>query len=233
MYKNVYVSKIYVYIYTYKKICACLHPPQQTNRKCVCVCAGCRVAPVQSLTDAWETPCTLLVRQPWLRHWHSLMAAGTSISVVTCRCYGHCIHIGIISTSMALPKKTTKKPTNSWAVWLTLTGNLNKLFQTLVCSFNLLLFLISHTSICFSAMIECSVLFLFFFASVPLTFLACVSSIAGQAEAEEWVNLVDASASVLARLRLAVVNVCRRETEREKGGGGWCWENDKRAADFN
>lgn len=42
----------------------------------------------------------------------------------------------------------------------------------------------------------------------PLTFLTHVSSVAGQAKAEEGINLVDASASICTRLGLAVVNVC-------------------------
>lgn len=115
---------------------------------------------------------------------HSLMAAGTSISVVTCRCYGHCIHIGIISTSMALPKKHPPPKKNEflssrtdfdWQSEKTLS-NTGMFFQS---------FAVIHVSLsAFSAVIECSVSFLFI-ASVPLTFLACVSSIAGQAEAEE------------------------------------------------
>lgn len=46
-----------------------------------------------------------------------------------------------------------------------------------------------------------------------LTFLAAITFITGQAEAEERVDLVDASASVLARLRLAVVYICGEERE--------------------
>lgn len=46
-----------------------------------------------------------------------------------------------------------------------------------------------------------------------LTFLAPIAFIAGQAEAEEGVDFVDAGASVLARLRLAVVYICKEEQE--------------------
>lgn len=48
---------------------------------------------------------------------------------------------------------------------------------------------------------------------VVLTFLAPVAFIAGQAEAEERVDFVDAGASVLARLRLAVVYICKEEQD--------------------
>lgn len=47
-----------------------------------------------------------------------------------------------------------------------------------------------------------------------LTFLTPIALVTGQAEAEEGVDLVDAGASVLARLRLAVVYIC----EEEQGG---------------
>ena len=54
--------------------------------------------------------------------------------------------------------------------------------------------------------------------SVPtLTFLACVSSVAGQAKAEEGINLVDASASIFTWLGLAVVNICGDEKSSNKG----------------
>lgn len=47
-----------------------------------------------------------------------------------------------------------------------------------------------------------------------LTFLTPIAFIAGEAEAEEGVDLVDAGASVLTRLWLAVVYIC----EEEQGG---------------
>lgn len=50
---------------------------------------------------------------------------------------------------------------------------------------------------------------------VVLTFLALIAFIAGQAEAEERVDLVNAGASVLARLRLAVVYICQEERRHE------------------
>lgn len=43
-----------------------------------------------------------------------------------------------------------------------------------------------------------------------LTFLTRVSSIAGQTKAEEWINLVDASASIFTWLGLAVINICEK-----------------------
>lgn len=46
-----------------------------------------------------------------------------------------------------------------------------------------------------------------------LTFLTAIPFITGQAEAEERVGLVDAGASVLARIRLAVVHICGEEQE--------------------
>lgn len=52
---------------------------------------------------------------------------------------------------------------------------------------------------------------------LTLTFLACVSSITGQAKAEEWINLVDASASIFTWLWLAVIDVC--EEEKKRAGG--------------
>lgn len=54
---------------------------------------------------------------------------------------------------------------------------------------------------------------------VILTFLAPIAFIAGQAEAEERVNFVDAGASVLTRLRLAVVYICKEE--QEAWGSRW------------
>lgn len=58
---------------------------------------------------------------------------------------------------------------------------------------------------------------------LTLTFLACVSSIAGQAKAEEWINLVDASASIFAWLRLAVINVCEEEKKKNPAWTGGLW----------
>lgn len=46
-----------------------------------------------------------------------------------------------------------------------------------------------------------------------LTFLTAVTFITRQAEAEERVGLVDAGASVLTRIRLAVVYICEEEQE--------------------
>lgn len=43
---------------------------------------------------------------------------------------------------------------------------------------------------------------------LTLTFLAHVSSVTGQAKAEEWINLVNASASIFTWLWLAVIYVC-------------------------
>lgn len=51
-----------------------------------------------------------------------------------------------------------------------------------------------------------------------VTFLASSSSVAGQTKAHKGVDLIDAGSSVLAWIRLAVVNVWR-EREIEKGGG--------------
>lgn len=56
-------------------------------------------------------------------------------------------------------------------------------------------------------------------AALPLTFLTCVSSVAWQAEAEEWINLVNASSSIFTRLGLAVVDVCvegRKKKQQEQ-----------------
>lgn len=50
----------------------------------------------------------------------------------------------------------------------------------------------------------------------PLTFLACVSPVAGQAEAEEWINLVDAGASIFTWLRLTVIDIFREGEKWEK-----------------
>lgn len=44
-----------------------------------------------------------------------------------------------------------------------------------------------------------------------LTFLTAITFVTGQAEAEERVGLVDARASVLTRIRLAVVYICEEE----------------------
>lgn len=46
-----------------------------------------------------------------------------------------------------------------------------------------------------------------------LTFLTAITFITGQAEAEERGGLVDAGASILTRIRLAVVYVCEEEQE--------------------
>lgn len=46
-----------------------------------------------------------------------------------------------------------------------------------------------------------------------LTFLTAIAFITGQAEAEEGIRLVDAGASVLTRIRLAVVYICKEEQE--------------------
>lgn len=49
-----------------------------------------------------------------------------------------------------------------------------------------------------------------------LTFLAHVSSITGQAKAKEWINLVNASASIFTWLWLAVIYVCEGGKKNSK-----------------
>lgn len=56
--------------------------------------------------------------------------------------------------------------------------------------------------------------------SFLVTFLTRCSAVAGQTKTHKRVDLIDAGSSVLARVGLAVVDVCRwREEEEERRGG--------------
>lgn len=55
--------------------------------------------------------------------------------------------------------------------------------------------------------------------SFLVTFLTRCSAVAGQTKTHKRVDLIDAGSSVLARVGLAVVNVCRWREEEERRGG--------------
>lgn len=55
-----------------------------------------------------------------------------------------------------------------------------------------------------------------------VTFLTSSSSVAGQTKTHKGVDLIDAGSSILARIRLAVVNVWGRKGERKREGGVRC-----------